>query len=748
VNRLREHWRAALTLAIVLSVGVLCLINGARRVGRSFPGFLIAENRIVLSIGRPGWSVEKAERVQFAKVIAVDGQPISDAVAIERRVSGLPPGTPVTYRFRKQADVFTATVDVQRFELSDFLTLYGVCFGAGLCFALTGLWSAVRYPRTLPATSSFFVLCETAAIALLTGGDVSGPYWFTRLYFAAQCIVPAAILHFASSYPEPIGAASRWRPVALNLLYVSALGLAVYLNWVADDPSLFLPLIYTLYLLLANALLLYLGHLIIVWWSTVDRDVQRSIRYALAALLASATAPGIIFVIYPALKQPISPNILVGPLATFAPLTALALRHAPAAGPVAIGTSVRARLSLLFLGALETVFLAGLAIFWFGNSWNQLVSDFALNFQQRSRVETLLQEWPAALSDRLRAIDALVQTLPEETLVACALDAAATDERANARHAVEDLADLYATNAAALEARRRRLNDLGAVLVVALVITGVVQAVVFMMAVRRWLIRPVEQLTDATRIIATGNLGHRIALDGAREFSALGESVNAMAASLAQIQRRIDAAQEARTQAAGAARDAERQRLARELHDGTLQDLSAVKLLLEGAAKTSPSPLSAPIDGIIQIIVRLRRIVDDLGAPHLDRVAIDEAVAAYAHLVARGHGIDVRTDLAPDALVADWTSRDVYRIAQEAITNAVRHGAPDHVSIRLQLENSRTVLEIEDDGTGFDLDKAALGTGIRGMRERADAIGAALEITTAPGKGTKIRLVLPPKSPL
>jgi two-component system sensor histidine kinase UhpB len=727
---------------IVLSIGVVCLINGGRRVGVPFPGFLVAENHIVVSIGRRGWSLEKADRSLFAKIIAIEGRPIVSSTDVDAFVAQRPVGTPVAYRFRKEAEVFASVIEVQLFGLADFLALYATYFVTGACFVLIGWWVFRRVPAAPPALP-FFTLCQLAGLAILTGGDVYGPYWFTSLYFTAYCLFPAAVFHFASSFPEPIDAPVLWRRLILTMLYAGALAAALVLNRVADEPSLFLPLIYTVYLVMANALLLYCGRLAITLWSSTDERTRHGLWRAVAGIVGSATVPGIIFVIYPVLKEPISPVVLVAPMGIFPVLTASALRAIGDRAPGGPRGSVRQRLSLLFLGAVETAFLAGIAVFWLNNSWKQLIDDLALNQQQQLLIEHVSP--PATPTvETLAAIDALVQTVAERALVDSAIHAATQRDTEAAREAIHRLGQRYRRTHERLDARRQRLSRIDAALVLGLVVAGIAQALAFAAAIQRWLIRPVDELAAGTSVIATGDLGHRIESGATGEFRALADAINTMAASLAAIQQRIEAEREERRLAAGTARDAERRRLARELHDGVLQDLSAVKLQLEGAAKTSASPQVQPaIDAMIETIVGLRRVVDDLGAPELTHKSLREALGAYAHAVANGHGTTLQLDLSDEAPIADWASRDVFRIAQEALTNAVRHGAPGHLALRLYAAAQRTVLEIADDGSGFDVRTVALGTGIRGMRERAAAIGANLDILTTPGAGTTVRLTLP-----
>ena len=133
---------AAVVLAMVLLVTGICLVNGALRIGAPFPGFLVAENRTVFSIGRPGWSIEALPRAFFSQVIAVDGRPITRPGEIQAAVAAHPVGTEVQYRFRKGADIFAAGVRTQAFSAGDFFAVYGTYAIVGLGYALTGFVAA------------------------------------------------------------------------------------------------------------------------------------------------------------------------------------------------------------------------------------------------------------------------------------------------------------------------------------------------------------------------------------------------------------------------------------------------------------------------------------------------------------------------------------------------------------------------------------------------------------------------------
>ncbi len=199
-----------------------------------------------------------------------------------------------------------------------------------------------------------------------------------------------------------------------------------------------------------------------------------------------------------------------------------------------------------------------------------------------------------------------------------------------------------------------------------------------------------------------------------------------------------------REQAAGAARDAERLRLGRELHDSVLQDLGAVKLGLESALKRgSVDALPAVIDAVITTMQEVRRVVDDLRPADLSAASLRDAIAGYAQVIENGHDIACDVDLSAEVEIPSWATRDVYRIAQEAVTNAVRHAQPTTIRIQLVGDGTNAILIVRDDGSGFSLDDAVLGGGLVGMRERSMAIGATLDVITAAGAGTVVRLAMP-----
>jgi len=89
------------------------------------------------------------------------------------------------------------------------------------------------------------------------------------------------------------------------------------------------------------------------------------------------------------------------------------------------------------------------------------------------------------------------------------------------------------------------------------------------------------------------------------------------------------------------------------------------------------------------------------------------------------------------------TQAAAFRVAQEALHNALRHSGASEISVTLSRTRGRVILEVADDGTGFDPGLASGGLGLASMRERAAAVGGVLRVTSAPGAGTKVRLAVP-----
>lgn len=197
------------------------------------------------------------------------------------------------------------------------------------------------------------------------------------------------------------------------------------------------------------------------------------------------------------------------------------------------------------------------------------------------------------------------------------------------------------------------------------------------------------------------------------------------------------------------AREEERRRLRRDLHDGVGAALAGLALQAGHARRAIPaSPedavqrLAALEEGIRASVVDVRRIVDDLRPPALDELGLARALRERADALFDGHA-RVSVDTA-DAVLPAAVEVATYRIGTEALTNAARHSGAQEVALTVRVEDSgrRMVLEVVDDGTGIEGDHEP-GVGLRSMRERAAELGGTCEIGEGDGGGTRVCAMLP-----
>jgi signal transduction histidine kinase len=184
----------------------------------------------------------------------------------------------------------------------------------------------------------------------------------------------------------------------------------------------------------------------------------------------------------------------------------------------------------------------------------------------------------------------------------------------------------------------------------------------------------------------------------------------------------------------------ERNRLARELHDALTQSLFGLRLRLE----------ADDVDGaravLEEVFAELRSLILQLRPPDLERDGLVASLAKHLDVVGRTHGLETRLDAGSLGDVAPDTEQALFRIAQEALTNVVRHAAAGSVTVHLQRADGRVSLAVDDDGRGFDPRDPAIGArrlGLVSMHERAADLGGTLVVESAPGEGTSVRAEVP-----
>jgi PAS domain S-box-containing protein len=195
----------------------------------------------------------------------------------------------------------------------------------------------------------------------------------------------------------------------------------------------------------------------------------------------------------------------------------------------------------------------------------------------------------------------------------------------------------------------------------------------------------------------------------------------------------------------------ERRRWARELHDETLQALGGLRVLLSSAHRSGDEQLlrrvaQSALEQLDTEIESLRVLISELRPAALDELGLNAALVALAERVGTTYGIDVRTTVEEAASGSASLDAEleavVYRVAQEALTNAARHANPDVVEISLTRHGAEIRLVVSDDGQGFDVTAPVDGFGLVGMRERVSLIGGRFELQSS-DRGTAVWISLP-----
>jgi signal transduction histidine kinase len=193
----------------------------------------------------------------------------------------------------------------------------------------------------------------------------------------------------------------------------------------------------------------------------------------------------------------------------------------------------------------------------------------------------------------------------------------------------------------------------------------------------------------------------------------------------------------------------ERERIAKELHDGIIQSVFAVGMGLQGTALLAGSPettarIESAVDELDVVIRDLRNYIFGLRPGILADRHLDEALRELANEIQRRGTTSVEVDVDAElAATISSRSHEIVQLTREALSNVARHAQATHSSVRLAREGSTAVLTIEDDGVGFSVRGDSAGNGLRNMRERAAAMGGELQTTSKAGKGTRLRVTFP-----
>jgi two-component system, NarL family, sensor histidine kinase UhpB len=262
----------------------------------------------------------------------------------------------------------------------------------------------------------------------------------------------------------------------------------------------------------------------------------------------------------------------------------------------------------------------------------------------------------------------------------------------------------------------------------------------------RHTLRPVERLVERMRTVDLLRPGQRLAEEGSVEVAELVRVFN-------QMLDRLEAERQQSGARALRAQEAERSRVARGLHDEVGQVLTGVLLQLDSLAQTRDGERRAAVEetkeALRQALEEVRRIARELRPEMLDQLGLVSALTELSRKLGDRSGLRIERRFA-DHLppLSDEAELAVYRVAQESLTNVVRHAQASRVELALEPGARSVVLRVVDDGCGMDEATALNGLGgLRGMREHAVLVGGALAIKRGREGGVEVRLEVPAGSP-
>jgi two-component system, NarL family, sensor histidine kinase UhpB len=307
---------------------------------------------------------------------------------------------------------------------------------------------------------------------------------------------------------------------------------------------------------------------------------------------------------------------------------------------------------------------------------------------------------------------------------------------------------MLALNAALVGAAALVAGLIGNLHLLAAIAVGVVAALSALVVNQVLLHRrfsPLERLIEEMEKVDLSRPGPLLpaSIDGIGET----EEVERIELAFLRMMRRLEAERRRAGSAALHAQEEERARVARDLHDEVNQSLTGLLLRLEAARAEAPpalEPALAETKALAnQAMFELLRLARQLRPTALDDLGLAPAIAGQVEQLGRS---EVEASFVADGDFSDLGGDPqlvVYRVAQEALSNAARHAGAERVEVALRRRPAGVELRVADDGRGFAFEQSQRGLGIAGMRERALLVGGELTIESRPDAGTTVRLFVP-----
>jgi two-component system, NarL family, sensor histidine kinase UhpB len=295
-----------------------------------------------------------------------------------------------------------------------------------------------------------------------------------------------------------------------------------------------------------------------------------------------------------------------------------------------------------------------------------------------------------------------------------------------------------------------------AAVVVLMALGGVLVTVLVNALILRLALTPLNLLEETAARVRAGDLDARVPYSALldRRLERLTLTFNAMLDTVETYRQRL------RDVAARAlhAEEEERKRIARELHDDTAQTLAALLIRMRVARVTEDAEARAALLEQFRVEVgealeRVRRFARGLRPPALDELGLVPALESHIRGLGESVGAAIRLEADPvEDLLPPQAELALYRIAQEALSNAIRHAEAAEIRVRVERDEGAVSLSVTDDGRGFRPEAVLAGAdgtglGLFGMQERAAYVGGRVEIRSRPGAGTRVVITVPTAEP-
>ena len=437
--------------------------------------------------------------------------------------------------------------------------------------------------------------------------------------------------------------------------------------------------------------------------------------------------------------------------------------------------NLRSKLTLLFFGTLQVTFFTAVATFWAVQSSQLLADDLKLVYDHQAHLQTALDDivpvaltatsrhrarWmPHRASAHLRRLRADAQTLEEGERV----DAVSEATPATLPHAAQRLKQYYDEEVRKVRESARSVTRLSIALFFGIVTVVLASMMAYFAAIRVWLVRPLQAIGRATAIISTGNLTHRIPVSGTDEFGSLATSINDMAGTLDENQRRLVAAE--RFAAVG--------EMAAYVAHNIRNPLASIRTTAQAELLDLPrdDPRAPSFQDIVTAADRLESWVGDLlrfSSPvNLDRTleslnALIERCAELARPLLAGRGLRLDLELAPSLPPAAVDRNKLEQVLSAVLSNAM-DASPPGSAIRLVSaaraggdHTPYACIRVEDAGSGIPPErlrtlftlfsttkKSGTGIGLALAQKIVTAHDGTITVTSRQGEGTVVEISLP-----